>query len=36
MTPSQVDDLDDAAYVAFVRYMVNEARAIETASKKKR
>jgi hypothetical protein len=36
MTPQEVDQLDDATYLAFVRYMVKEARAIEKASKAKR
>jgi hypothetical protein len=35
MTPAEVDHLDDATFLAFVRYMVNEARAIEKASKRR-
>jgi len=36
MTPAQVDELDDVTYTAFVRFMNNEAAAIEKASRKAR
>ena len=35
MTPREVDDLDDAMYVAMVRYMNREAAEIQKASKRR-
>lgn len=35
MTPHEVDRLDDAMYVAMVRFMQREARELEKASKRR-
>jgi len=34
MTPTEVDALDDVTYTVFVRFMVNEAKAIQKAAKR--
>lgn len=36
MTPGELDQLDDAMYVAMVRFMQREAREIQKAAKSKR
>lgn len=36
MTPDQVDALDDATYLAFIRFMQREAREIQKAAAKRR
>lgn len=36
MTPREVDELDDAMYVAMVRFMEREAREIQKAAARKR
>jgi len=35
MTPGEVDQLDDATYLAFVRFMEREAREIAKAAAKR-
>jgi len=35
MTPGEVDALDDAMYVAMVRFMEREAREIQKAAKRR-
>jgi hypothetical protein len=35
MTPHEVDQLDDAMYVAMVRFMEREAREIQKAAKRR-
>jgi hypothetical protein len=35
MTPREVDELDDAMYVAMVRFMQREARELEKAAKRR-
>ena len=36
MTPAEVDALDDDTYLAFVRFMSEEAKAIQRAQKRRR
>jgi hypothetical protein len=35
MTPREIDELDDALYVAMVRFMQREAREIQKATKRR-